>query len=81
LWLQFDNLEDYEAKESRLLELIREYDGADPVVVFLSSTKQIKRLPNSRNVGIQENLLGILYEFIGKNNVKVVEKSIEGIAK
>lgn len=81
LWLQFDNLEDYEAKESRLLELIREYDGADPVVVFLSSTKQIKRLPNSRNVGIQENLLGILYGFIGKNNVKVVEKSIEGIAK
>ena len=81
LWLQFDDLEAYETKEKELLNLMREYDGGDSVVVFLSSTKQIKRLPTSRNVGIQENLLGILYGFIGKNNVKVVEKSMEGIAK
>ena len=81
LWLQFDSLEAYEEKEKELLVKIRDYDGKDAVIIFLAAAKQMKKLPDSRSVGITDDLLGILYEFIGKNNVKVVEKSIESIAK
>ena len=37
----------------------------------------MKRLPPSRGVKIGEELLGILNEKYGSENVKVVEKSIE----
>ncbi len=81
LWLQFVNMQEYQEKEAELLEMMHNYDGKDTVVIYLSETKQMKRLGNNRNVCINDDLLEILYTFIGKNNVKVVEKSLEGIAK
>ena len=81
LWLQFADLQTYTAKEDELLAVMRNYDGNDSVVIYLSAEKQMKRLPASRNVAVNEDLLEVLYEFIGKNNVKLVEKSLEGIAK
>ena len=57
------------------------YDGEDSVVIYLSGEKKMSRLPASRNVLVNDDLLAQLYEFIGKNNVKLVEKSIESIAK
>lgn len=81
LWLQFPDREAYTAKEEMLLSMMKNYDGNDSVVIYLSAEKQMKRLPASRNVAINGDLLEGLYEFIGKNNVKLVEKSLEGIAK
>lgn len=81
LWLQFPDREAYTAKEEILLSMMKNYDGNDSVVIYLSAEKQMKRLPASRNVAINGDLLEGLYEFIGKNNVKLVEKSLEGIAK
>lgn len=81
LWLQFDSIEAYDVIEAQLMEKLYGYDGNDSVIIFLASTKQMKRLPGSRNVVINEELLEMLYEFLGKKNVKVVEKSIESIAK
>lgn len=81
LWLQFADLQTYAMKEEELFAMMRNYDGNDSVVIYLSAQKQMKRLPASRNVAINGDLLEALYEFIGKNNVKLVEKSLEGIAK
>ncbi len=81
LWIQFADREAYAAKEEMLLSMMKNYDGNDSVVIYLSAEKQMKRLPASRNVAINGDLLEELYEFIGKNNVKLVEKSLESIAK
>ena len=47
------------------------------VFLYLRAEKQMKHLPASRSVEIEDNLLGILREKYGAENVKVVEKSIE----
>ncbi len=74
LWLQFPTMEEYQAKEQDILARLRDWDGKDNVVVFISETKQMKRLPNSWNIGIGPELLTSLQDYLGAINVKVVEK-------
>lgn len=77
LWLQFATKEEYEAKEEELLRLMHDSDGKDSVVIYLSAVKAMKRLPERYNIGINTEIVNSLTNFLGKNNVKVVEKSIE----
>ena len=77
LWLQFSTKEEYEAKEEELLRLMHDSDGKDSVVIYLSAVKAMKRLPEQYNIGINTEIVNSLTNFLGKNNVKVVEKSIE----
>ncbi len=81
LWLQFETMEAYVEKENELFERMKDYDGNDSVVIYLSDRKQMKRLPASRSIGVSDALLEEMYGLIGKNNVKLVEKSLERIAK
>ncbi len=81
LWLQFADMEDFTAREKELYDIMNNYDGNDAVVIYLSKEKQMKRLPPSRNIAVNSDLFEVLYEFLGKNNVKLVEKSLESIAK
>ena len=81
LWFQFENKEEFLAKEQELYEDLRDSDGKDSVVIFIKSPKAIKRLGPSRNIRIHPQLLSKLYEKYGQQNVKVVEKSIEKLAK
>ncbi len=81
LWLQFDTVEQYTAREQEILELLRESDGGDGVVIYISDTRQMKRLPPSRNIGVNPEIVNILTKFLGEKNVKVVEKSIENQKK
>ena len=77
LWLQFETKDAYEKKESDLFEMLKSSDGGDGVVIYISGEKLIKRLPASRNIGISPEIVNNLTNFLGENNVKVVEKSIE----
>lgn len=77
LWIQFRTKEEYMEKESRLFELLAAYDGRDVVNIYLSGVRAKKRLPNSRSTHVCQELLQRLYGEFGKDNVKVVEKSIE----
>ncbi len=79
LWLQFSTREAYGRQESSVLELLKESDGKDSVVIYISSEKQMKRLPPSRHISVQPELIHNLSEILGENNVKVVEKSIENL--
>lgn len=47
------------------------------MVIYIKSPKAIKRLGASKSIRISQDLLARLYEKYGKDNVKVVEKSIE----
>lgn len=77
VWIRFETKEEYFSKEAHLYELLNAYDGKDSVCVFLSGSRAIKRLPDSRSVKVCTEMLESLYEAFGTDNVKVVEKSIE----
>ena len=76
LWLQFSSKSDFEEKEGVLYGKMMDADGSEHVVIYLAAEKQMKRLPENRNVAITKELLEDLGNFLGKNNVKVVEKSL-----
>lgn len=77
LWLQFPTKEAYAQQESQLFEMLKSSDGNDEIVIYISEEKQIKKLPASRNIEISSEIVNNLTKFLGENNVKVVEKSIE----
>ena len=47
------------------------------MILLLKDCKQYKKLPSSKNIGVNTELLKKLYEKLGEKNVKVIEKSIE----
>ena len=77
LWLQFETRESFDEKERELYALLHDSDGKDAVVVYISGIKAMKKLADNYNVCIGEEIVNKLTNFLGKNNVKVVEKSIE----
>ena len=77
LWLQFATKEEYAAKEQVLMDILYDSDGSDEVVIYVANPKALKRLGKNQTIGVNEELLQILTNFLGENNVKVVEKSIE----
>ncbi|EOT24271.1 DNA polymerase III, alpha subunit [Eubacterium sp. 14-2] len=81
LWLQFPSRDSYNRKEEELLRLLESGDGNDPVVIYIADEKLMKRLPPNRNIGILPEIVNRLTNFLGENNVKVVEKSIENHGK
>ena len=72
LWIKFDDMKEFELKEKELLDAILYSEGRDEVAVFISNPKSQKTLPPKYNVEANEELLGVLYEKFGKNNVKLV---------
>ena len=77
LWIQFKDKGSFEANEKKLYEMISGSDGSDAVVIYLADEKAMKRLPASRNLLIEPDLLHRLKAEFGDNNIKVVEKAIE----
>ncbi len=77
LWVQFAEKSEFEAAEQALYAMLSDSDGGDPVVIYLAKEKAMKRLPASRNVRMEQTLLAELAQAFGKENIKVVEKSIE----
>lgn len=77
LWLQFETKEAFEEKEQELYAMLHDSDGKDAVVIYISTIKAMKRLSSNHSICINEEIVNILTNFLGKNNVKVVEKSIE----
>lgn len=77
VWIQFRNKNNFVENEQNLYSLLGEFDGNDTVCIYLSQEKAVKKLPKSRNIGINSDSLQKLYEKFGQENVKVTEKSIE----
>ena len=77
LWFQFATIEAYKEKEQVLMDILRDSDGNDEVVIYVANPRAIKRLGKNQTIGVNEELLQILTKYFGEKNVKVVEKSIE----
>lgn len=72
LWLRFDTMAVYKEKEKTLLNILKESEGRDEVVLYVEDVKKKNSLPAAYNVKADESFLQRLYEFLGKNNVKLV---------
>lgn len=77
LWIQFADRSVYEQTVDELYELLQNSDGKDEVVIYIRDQKAMKKLPPSRNVNINRDLIAGLSAAYGENNVKVMEMSIE----
>ena len=62
---------------AKLSGMLAGSDGRDEVIIYLAVEKRMKRLPKSRSIHVEPGLLQTLFGYLGENNVKVVEKSIE----
>ena len=65
-------MEQYSQANSTLMEVLKESDGRDQVIIFIAEGKRKKVLPPECNVKADDLLLEKLYEKFGKNNIKVV---------
>lgn len=72
LWIKFSGMEEYEQKEKQLMELLHDSEGHDSVILYIESTKAMKRLPPNKNVCANPELLQRLFTLFAPENVKVV---------
>ena len=79
IWLQYGSKEEYLAEEAQLLDLIKDSDGQDAVVIYCRKEKVVKRLGVGRSVSADARLLSRLTNYLGESCVKVIEKPIENI--
>ena len=81
LWVQFSSKEEYQEKEEQLAQALDVSRGTDAVVVFLKAERAMKRLPSGRNISIDSLDMESFCKKFGRENVKVLEKSIEKAVK
>ncbi len=77
LWVQYPSIEEYRAKEQELFKFLSISDGNDRVVIYCQKEKKRKLLPRSCNIHLSSRLLDELSHLCGKENIAVIEKSIE----
>ncbi|RKM56163.1 DNA polymerase III subunit alpha [Butyrivibrio sp. CB08] len=71
VWIRFGSKEAYEAKAEVLDKLIAESDGGDEVAIYLGDTKQVKKLGRSQTIRADKDMLSIMAEEFGKDNVQL----------
>ena len=76
LWIKYKTKEEYVENEHNLLDLLKESDGNDDVVIYVENPKAVKRLPSSKNIMITDELISSLKANIGEDNIRIVEKGI-----
>ncbi len=81
LWIKFNSKADYLNREQELLRLIADSEGNDSIVIYCAAEKARKIMPPNYNIKANTEVLERLSAVFGKDNVKVVEKSIENIGK
>lgn len=81
LWLQFEDKETYQAKEGTILNILKESEGQDSVVIYLKKERAKKILPANWKVEASRELLEKLIGQLGEINVKVVEKNLINLGK
>ncbi len=72
VWIRFENMEDYSAREKELYALIGDgKEGADEVVIYVKSPKAVRRLGNRYPVRAGEELTERLKKAFGPENIIV----------
>ncbi len=81
VWIKYPSLADFQKDEETLYGLLGQYDGNDMVIVYCEAEKCMKKLPKSRAVKADKDLIGHLAAVYSEENVRITEKSIEKLGK
>ena len=76
LWIQFPHRAAYEEEVAGLYEILGGSKGKDQVVLYIQAEKAMKRLPVSRNVQADADLVQKLERRYGEKNVRLVDKGL-----
>ncbi|SET14945.1 DNA polymerase III subunit alpha [[Clostridium] polysaccharolyticum] len=79
VWVQFPSTEEFKKKELDLIELLEEYPGVSPVVVYCKEEKQ--QIVLKVKVTVEKSLLIRLQKEYKDKNIIVQQKNIENIFK
>ena len=71
VWIKFPDMEAYKAAEAGLMDMLRESEGKDGIVIYIENPKAKKELPPNQNVEADEDLVNRLQERFGRENVTV----------
>ncbi len=71
LWLQFQTMDDYKTRQSQVLGMIGQHPGKDRVMIYIRKDRVFKKLPPSSCVSADAETISLLYDLLGKENVKV----------
>ena len=77
LWLQFANKAEYEKEEAFLADMLQQYPGEAELIIYCKQENARKYYGQRNKIAISEELMKKLEEKYQRENVKVVEKSIE----
>ena len=72
VWIRFANIDEYSAKEQELFSLLSDSDGKDEVTVYLTDTKQVKKLGKGYTIKANKDMIEMLSNAFGRENVQVV---------
>lgn len=79
VWIQFQNKGIFTESAPSLYRIFGENAGNVPVVIFCKEERAINRLPKNLMIEDSKEVLLMLSQKYGEDNVKVVEKSIENL--
>lgn len=77
VWIQFANKAAYDEAESDLADLVREMDGNDGLVIYLSAEKAIKKMGINWSINGGKENISLLSDRFGAENVRIVEKKLK----
>lgn len=77
VWIKYPSLEAFQKDEQDLYALLEKYDGNDSVVIFCEKEKCMKKLPKSKNVKADNDMIQRLITIYSQENIRITEKSIE----
>ena len=81
VWIQVPDVGCFQEKQESLYQVIRQFSGELPLVIYSRKEKAIKRLPAYENISDAPSVLEELATLFGEKNIKLVEKSIEKFQK
>jgi DNA polymerase-3 subunit alpha len=81
VWIKYPNVSAFLKDEQKLYGVLNGYDGNDSVVIYCEEEKCIKKLPKSKCIKADKELLGRLKSIYFDENIRITEKSIENIRK
>lgn len=81
VWIQVPDVGCFQEKQESLYQVIRQFPGELPLVIYSRKEKAIKRLPAYENISDAPSVLEELATLFGEKNIKLVEKSIEKFQK
>ncbi len=72
LWVRFDSKAVYEENEAQLMNILKDSDGKDTVIIYLKEEKAKKMLPPSASVSANDVLLEQLKQKYGDDNIAIL---------